>query len=119
MGYSNENYRLGGWDFETLAAAWIFARQNVVNTDHVIARFLKLRAGLFVHPARWQRLLSAHEPAHIIVSSLAAGRAGKVGRFNFLLLVEKITFFHWAFIVSQSRGFRVIAQLKTSAAPHR
>jgi hypothetical protein len=91
---SDKHDRLRAWNLEAASTPHVFASQHVVDPYHIVARFLKAKAVLFVRPARYARLFGALQPADIIFSSLATMRATVVSLLNFLLLVKKILLVH-------------------------
>src|SRR5215813_14648926 len=95
---SNKNYRLRGRNFKSFAATGIAAGEHVIDANHIVARFLKPGALLFIHPPRRRRFLRSPQPAHIVLGALAAKWTGERRALGFLFLVEEIAFPH-AFIL--------------------
>ena len=91
---SDEDHRLRIWNFKSFAAAYIAARQHIVNAHHVIARLGETRAVLFIGMARRCAFFRASQPAHIILGTLAAERTRERHAFSFRLLVKKVSFVH-------------------------
>src|SRR5437868_3644199 len=90
----NEDDRLRVWYLESFAATYVLARKMVVNAYHIVARFLKAPAVLFVSAARRLPFSGSPQPAHIVVCALAAVRAGEACSLGFRSFVEKISFVH-------------------------
>jgi hypothetical protein len=84
--------RLRVWNVEALAT--ISARKLVVNPHHVVARFGKAGAILFVRPTRQVLLLRPRQPAHFIVCALAAVWATEARTLRFLSFVKEISLVH-------------------------
>ena len=89
---SDEDHRLRIWNFKSFAAAYVAARQHIVNAHHVIARLGETRAVLFIGMARRCAFFRASQPAHIILGTLTTMRTRERHTFGFLLFVEKVAF---------------------------
>src|SRR6266567_5192631 len=81
-------------DFETLAAAQVFARHHIVLAHHVRSEFREAGAVALVGAAGKLALFRAHHPGNLIFRRLVAVRTIQRSRFLFLLLVKKIALFH-------------------------
>src|SRR5215213_3346813 len=91
---SDENYRLGAWDFKAPAAPNISAREHVVDSHHIVSRLLKTRPILFVCAARRLWFPRSLQPPHVVFSAFATVRTAIRRLFYFFLLVKEITFVH-------------------------
>jgi len=85
---------LGAGDIEALAATDIFAHQHVVDANEIVSRFLKAHSVLFAGAPGQITLLSAFEPANLVIGTLATVGAAVAGAFYFLYFVEEIAFIH-------------------------
>lgn len=72
---SNEHDRLRRGYLEPFAATHILARKHVVDTDHIVARFLKSRSVVLVQAPRSVFLLGSLHPPDIVIIPFAAERA--------------------------------------------
>ena len=88
----DKHNRLRTRNFES--AATLFARQHVVNSDHVVARFLIAHPIVLVGATRRRRLLSSFQPANFVFHPFAAIRTTVGCLLRFLSLVKKILFVH-------------------------
>src|ERR1700722_17597574 len=96
-----EDHRLHAGNFETLAAAHILAGQHVVFAQHVGARLGEAGAVALIGASGELAFLGTHKPVNFIFAGLMAMRAVQRGLLAFLLLVEKVAFFHesrWSLI---------------------
>src|SRR5687768_5954917 len=85
-------YGLGTGDFES--AATLLACQHVVNSDHVVARFLIAHTVLLVGATWGPGFLRSLQPADFVFHPFAAMRTTVCCLLGFLSLVEKILFVH-------------------------
>ena len=81
-------------DFDPAAAPGIRTTDDVIGSNHIIARVFEARTILLVSPGRKSRFLRSPDPANLIVGNLLARRAAQRLRLRFGFLREKLPFIH-------------------------
>src|SRR5438105_406640 len=93
-GLLSEDYRLQAGDFETLAAAHVLARHQIVLTQHVGTSFSETGAITLVRTPRELPFLGTNHPSNLVLGGLMTMRAIQSGHLLLRPLVKEFLFVH-------------------------
>jgi len=96
VGLFRDHRRLPG-EFESLAAAHVFAGHHIVFAQHVRAGLREACTISFIGPAGQLSFFGPYQPRDFVFPRLLAMRAIQLGRLFLLSLVEKVFFVHTDF----------------------
>ena len=103
-----KGYSLDAGDLEALATADVLARQLIVLADHVALPLGKPGPVALIGAAGHLGLLTAHQPADLVLVRLAAMRAGESMGLLLRLFVVKITFFHALLLLAFPQKYSIL-----------